>query len=110
MIMNIMDSSYRCWGLRSPYDKICGLVYFARMLDKIRSLARGEFPAEGVENFRKDFDQKCAMFLGVNYELVVHYVNDGLSDHAILQSCFGIGHRPSEGEIYMWNEFMRKRG
>ena len=108
--MNVMESSYRSWGLRSPYDKICGLVYFARMLDKIRSLARGELPAERVENFETDFDQKCAMFLGVNYELVVDYVNNGLSDHAILQSCFGMGHRPSDGEIYMWNEFMRKRG
>jgi hypothetical protein len=80
------------------------------MLDKIRSMAKGELSAEYMENFEKDFDQKCAMFLGVNYELVVNYVNDGLSDHAILQSCFGMGHRPSEGEIYMWNEFMRKRG
>ena len=97
-------------GLRSPYDKICGLVYIARMLDKLRSLARGEPPAEYFGNFEKDFDQKCAMFLGVNYELVVSYVNDGLSDNAILQSCFGMGNRPSEGEIYMWNEFMRKRG
>ena len=34
----------------------------------------------------------------------------GLSDHAILQSCFGMRHWPSEGEIYMWNEFKRKRG
>ena len=34
----------------------------------------------------------------------------GLSDHAILQSCFGMGHGPSEGEIYMWNEFKRTRG
>src|SRR5215831_10560720 len=34
----------------------------------------------------------------------------GLSDHAILQSCFGMELRPSEGEIYMWNEFKRKRG
>src|SRR5262249_4194389 len=50
------------------------------------------------------------MFLGVDYELVVNYVNEGLTDQAILQSCFGIGHRPSQGEIHMWNEFMRKRG
>jgi len=108
--MNIMDSPSRGSGLRSPYDKTFGLVYFARMLDKIRSLARGELPPEYVENFEKDFDEKCAMFLGVNYELVVNYVNQGLTDQAILQSCFGMGHRPSEGEIHMWNEFMRKRG
>jgi Domain of unknown function (DUF5069) len=105
-----MDISSRSSGLRSPYDKTCGLVYFGRMLDKIRSLARGELSPEYVENFEKDFDQKCAMFLGINYELVVNYVNEGLTDQAILQSCFGMGHRRSEGEIHMWNEFMRKRG
>ena len=100
----------RSSDLRSPYDKTCGLVYFGRMLDKIRSLARGELPPEYVENFEKDFDQECAMFLGVNYELLVSYVKEGLTDQAILQSCFGMGHRRSEGEIHMWNEFMRKRG
>jgi hypothetical protein len=108
--MNIMDSPSKGSGLRSPYDKTFGLVYFGRMLDKIRSMARGELPPEYVENFEKDFDEKCAMFLGINYELVVNYVNQGLTDQAILQSCFGMGHRPSEGEIHMWNEFMRKRG
>lgn len=96
--------------VRSPYEKTCGLVYFGRMLDKIRSLARGELPPEYVENLEKDFDQKCAMFLGVSYELLVNYVSEGLADEAILQSCFGMGHRRSEGEIHMWNEFMRKRG
>ena len=80
------------------------------MLDKIRSLARGEVPPEYVENFENDFDQKCAVFLGVSYELLVNYVSQGLTDEAILQSCFGMGHRRSEGEIHMWNEFMRKRG
>ena len=96
--------------LRSPYEKICGLVYFGRMLDKIRSLARGELRPDYVEEFEQDFDQKCAMFLGVSYDLLVDYVNQGLTDEAILQSCFGMGNRRSEGEIHMWNEFMRKRG
>ena len=105
-----MNTSSRGPDLRSPYEKTCGLVYFGRMLDKIRSLTRGELTPEYVEDFEQDFDQKCAMFLGVNYELVVNYVNEGLTDQAILQSCFGMGHRRSEGEIHMWNEFMRKRG
>lgn len=96
--------------LRSPYDKTCGLVYFGRMLDKIRRLTSGELVPADVENFEKDFDQKCAMFLGVSFDLFVNYVNDGLTDEAILQSCFGMGQRRSEGEIDMWNEFMRKRG
>ena len=86
-----MNTSSPESGLRSPYDKICGLVYFGRMLDKIRSLARGELHPEYGEYFERDFDQKCATFLGVNYELLVDYVNEGLTDLAILQSCFGMG-------------------
>jgi Domain of unknown function (DUF5069) len=105
-----MSSRVSDLDLRSPYDTTDGLVYFGRMLDKIRSYAKGELPLEYEVNLGKGFDEKCTGFLRVRYELVVEYVNAGLTDEAILQSCFGMGHRPSEGEIYMWNEFMRKRG
>ena len=105
-----MNTFFPAPDLRSPYEKICGLVYFGRMLDKIRSLARGELRPDYVEEFEQDFDQKCTMFLGVSYDLLVDYVKQGLADEAILQSCFGMGNRRSEGEIHMWNEFMRKRG
>ena len=97
-------------GLRSPYDKVGGLFYFGRMLDKIRSHARGELPPVYQESLGKGLDEKCATFLRAKYSLIVEYVNDGLTDGAILQSCFAMGHRPSDDEIYMWNEFMRKRG
>ena len=97
-------------GLRSPCDKVGGLVYFGRMLDQIRAHAKGELPSEYQATLGKGFDEYCVRFLGVNYNLVVEYVNTGLSDGAILESCFGMGHRPSDAEIYMWNEFMMKRG
>ena len=105
-----MSARIRDWGLRSPYDKTGGLVYFGRMLDKIRSHARRELPVAYAVNLGKGFDEKCTSFLRVSYELVVEYVHDGLEDEAILQSCFAMGRQPSEAEIYMWNEFMRKRG
>jgi gluconokinase len=105
-----MGSRVKDLGLRSPYDKVGGLCYFGRMLDKIRSHGNGELPLEYEVNLGKGFDEKCATFLRVRYELVVEYVNHGLNEEAILESCFGMGRRPSEGEIYMWNEFMRKRG
>jgi Domain of unknown function (DUF5069) len=97
-------------GLRSPCDKVGGLVYFGRMVDQIRAHASGELPAEYQANLGKGLDEHCVNFLGIGYNLVVQFVNEGLSDGAILQSCFGMGHRPSEAEIYMWNEFMLKRG
>jgi len=37
-------------GLRSPYAKVARLVYFGRMLDKIRLHAGGQLPAEYVAN------------------------------------------------------------
>ena len=97
-------------GLRSPCDKVGGLVYFGRMVDQIRADANGELPPQYQGNLGKSLDEHCVNFLGVTYNLVVEYVNEGLSDAAILQSCFGMGHRPSEAQIHMWNEFMRKRG
>jgi hypothetical protein len=97
-------------GLRSPSDKVGGLVYFGRMVDQIRTHANGELPPDYQAKLGKGLDELCANFVGVDYNLVVQYVNEGLSDEAILQSCFGMGHRRSEAEIYMWNEFMLKRG
>jgi hypothetical protein len=80
------------------------------MVDQIRAHANGELPPEYQANLGKGLDEHCINFLGVSYNQVVHFVNEGLSDGAILQSCFVMGHRPSEAEIYMWNEFMLKRG
>lgn len=97
-------------GLRSPCEKVGGLVYFGRMVDQIRTQAKGQLPPDYQASLGKGLDEHCVNFLGVSYALVVEYVNTGLSDEAILQSCFGMGHRPSEAEIYMWNEFMFKRG
>ena len=96
--------------LRSPCEKVDGLVYFGRMVDQIRAHASGELPPKYQASLGEGLDEHCVNFLAVSYNLVVQYVNEGLSDGAILQSCFGMGHRPSEAEIYMWNEFMLKRG
>ena len=97
-------------GLRSPCDKVGGLVYFGRMVDQIRAHANGELPPEYQANLGKGLDEHCVNFLGVSYDLLVQYVNEAEFDEAILESCFGMGHRPSEAETYIWNEFMLKRG
>src|SRR5206468_679327 len=40
----------------------------------------------------------------------VDRVDQGGTDDEILQWCFGMGYCPTQDEIYVWNEFMRKRG
>jgi hypothetical protein len=99
-------------GLRSSFEKVGGIVYFGRMLDKIRLQAAGRMPA-GYNLGTKVwtwFDARCTRFLAVNYEALAERVLAGGTDEEILAWCFEQGRRPSEEEIEIWNEFMTKRG
>lgn len=97
-------------ALRSPSEKVGGLFYFGRMLDKIRLHAKGALPPDYHANLGKGFDEKCANFLRTNYDQLVQRVKRGGTDEEILQWCFESGHAPTENDVYVWNEFMRKRG
>ena len=96
--------------VRSPGAKVGGIVYFGRMLDKIRVHARGELPADYQAKLGNGFDGWCVGFLRVDYHAVVDRVKEGGTDEEILDWCFLRGRKPTDGEIYVWNEFMRKRG
>ena len=108
-------------GLRSPYEKVGGLYYFGRMLDKIRLHARGELPGTYAEQLGTGFDGRCARLLHVNYAELVDRValdperhaadgNIAKDDEEILRWCHVRGYSPTDEEIEVWNEFMRKRG
>ncbi len=96
--------------MRSPASKIGGIVYFGRMLDKIRAHAEGKLPPDYQPNLGKGFDNSCVSFLRVNYEELVKRVKQGGSDEEALAWCYGKAQQPSEREIFVWNEFMRKCG
>ena len=97
-------------ALRSPSEKVGDLFYFGRMLDKIRLHAKGALPSDYHANLGKGFDEKCANFLRINYDQLVERVNRGGTDEEILHWCLESGRKPDENDIYVWNEFMRKRG
>ncbi|MGA0849295.1 MAG: DUF5069 domain-containing protein, partial [Chthoniobacterales bacterium] len=59
---------------RSPYDREGGLVYFPRMLDKIRLQQAGELPGDYHANMGAGFDLRCCDFLNVDYEAVAAQV------------------------------------
>ncbi len=80
-------------SLRSPSEKEGGLFYFGRMLDKIRSHAKGELPPDYHPNLGRGFDEKCVTFLRIKYDQLVERVKQGGRDEAILQWCFKIGPR-----------------
>ena len=95
-------------GLRSSYDKVGKLVFFGRMLDKIRLHAQGKLPADYNRGF--GFDGRCVRFLRVEYPALVERVLQGGTDDEILQWCFDSGRKPTEEEVEIWNAFMTKRG
>jgi carbohydrate kinase (thermoresistant glucokinase family) len=98
-------------GLRSPYNKVGRLVYFGRMLDKIRLHARGALPVgEYGANLGKGFDGRCCAFLGINYADLVTRTLAGGTDADILAWCEQKAVRRSDEECEVWNGFMMKRG
>jgi hypothetical protein len=97
-------------GLRSCYDQVGGIVYFGRLLDKIRLHAKDKLPSEYHQNLGLGFDGRCCTFLDVEYIDLVARVKLGGEDEEILQWCFENGRKPSDEEIEIWNDFMSKRG
>ncbi|MCW1924018.1 DUF5069 domain-containing protein [Luteolibacter arcticus] len=102
-------------GLRSPSETTLGLVYFGRMLDKIRLAAAGKLP-EGWEvarglAYKNSFDDRCCRFLGIDYAaLEAETLKDGKTDEELLEWAFIQGRRPTDEEVEVWNGFMLKRG
>lgn len=102
-------------GLRSPSDQVQGIVYFGRMLDKIRLFAAGKLPegwhaARGA-SAKGSFDARCCRFLHIDYTaLEAETLKGNKSDVELLDWAFQHGRRPSEEEIEVWNAFMSKRG
>lgn len=97
-------------GLRSPHEKLGGIFYLPRMLDKIRLEAAGKMPEEYVKNLGGGFDGRAVSFLWIEYPALVARVLEGGDDEEILEWCFAQGRKPSEEEIEIWNAFMSKRG
>jgi Domain of unknown function (DUF5069) len=99
-------------GLRSGYAKVGDLVYFGRMLDKIRLSQQGLLPSGynlGDQN-PLFFDGVCCRFLQVEYRGIIDQVGTGRSDEEILEWAYQAGRRPPQDEIRCWNSFMTKCG
>lgn len=101
-------------GLRSVYAKVGRLVYFGRMLDKIRLHAAGRLPADYVANLGDAqtyvLDGRCCRFLGVPYAEIRTRTLAGGSDGEILAWVHARGTPRSDEDCHMWNRFLLKLG
>jgi len=97
---------------KSAYIKTRDIVFFARMLDKMRMDLAGELAEEYQEKMRtpRCYNSRCLGFLGVEYDDVFALVQQGKGDEEIIDWCFANGRQPNEEEIEVWNQFMEKKG
>jgi gluconokinase len=102
-----MPTSHPC----SPYAATRGLVYFARMIDKIRLQAAGRLPEIYHPHLGIDFDGRCLRFLGgIDYAALRAQALKGGSNEELLDWSFRQGRKPTDVEIETWSGFMSKRG
>jgi gluconokinase len=95
-------------GLRHSAEQVGGIVFFGRMLDKVRLHAQGKLPAD--YNRGTGFDGRTCRFLHVEYPSLVERVRAGGSDEEMLNWCFAYGRKPTDEEIFIFNAFLAKRG
>jgi hypothetical protein len=97
---------------KSPKDEVKGMMYFPRMLDKIRMHARGELHEDYHKNLGalNTADSACCNLLRVNYADLVERVKQGGTDEEILGWCFEKGRRLNEGDMVIWKGFVSKLG
>jgi gluconokinase len=94
----------------SPYETCHGLVYFPRMLDKIRLHAAGRLGEDYIPNLGKGFDLRCCSLLGIDYAALVAAVGSTLSNEEAWEWVAKNGTIPTEEQIEVWNGFMTRRG
>ncbi len=91
---------------------ISGVMYFPRMIDKIRLHARGELGADYHNSLGKQQagDGMCCNFLRVDHAALTKRTLAGGSDEEILEWCYATGRRLNEGDLLVWNGFISKLG
>lgn len=92
----------------SGHATVGGVVFFARMLDKIRLHAAGELPDD--YNLGGGFDSRMCRFLHIDYAAVTAQARAERDDAVVLEWCFAHGRRPSADDILYFNTYMTKRG
>ncbi len=97
----------------SDYTETKGVIFFARMLDKLRLQEDGQLPpgynVAGC-GLWDCFDARFCRFFGVDPQQLIEQTRQGGSDDEILEWCFDKFGRPDDEKIEFWNTFISKRG
>jgi hypothetical protein len=96
----------------SDYLETKGMIFFARMLDKIRLHEQGLLPAGYNLGFCVPdcMDARFCRYWEVDYDELRKRTLQGGTNEEILDWCFQGRQQPSEERILFWNSFIAKRG
>jgi hypothetical protein len=94
----------------SAYETEGGMVYFPRMLDKMRKLAAGELREDFHEHVGKGRDAVCCHFLRVDYAKLRERVLAGATDAEAWAWCAEHGRAVDGIDIQIWNAYATKFG
>lgn len=99
----------------SDHVKTRGVVYFARMIDKIRLHAAGQLPADyvghlGYADNNTSFDARCCLYLELDYADVKARALQGGTAEEVFDDLMR-GRKPlNDVQVLVWNLFLLKRG
>tara|TARA_R100000027_G_scaffold35774_2_gene26287 strand:- start:14959 stop:15387 length:429 start_codon:yes stop_codon:yes gene_type:complete len=94
----------------TAYQETNGMIYFARMLDKVRKFASGTLREDFHQNIGISLDGRCCQFLRVSYEDLRTRTLEGGTDNEILDWCMANGRDLDENDLHIWNSFVKKLG
>lgn len=95
---------------RDPLEKIGGLVYIGRTIDKIRLRASGELRPDFFALMGDGFDARIMGYLKLEYKKFAEFVLTGASDEQCWEYCVANGRQITDLDRLIWNDFATKRG
>lgn len=95
---------------RSSKDEIDGLIYFPRMLDKIRLHLEGKLHEDYHKNLGQALDLYTCQLLKVEYLDLAEKVLEGGDDKEVLEWAYETGYKPEDHEKVWWSSFVRNLG
>ena len=96
----------------SDHVETRGVIFFARLLDKIRLHAAGKLPSDYNLGFNRPdtFDARFCRFWDVNFDALTARTLVGGTNEEIFDATFA-GRLPfNEEHVRVWNGFLAKRG
>ena len=95
---------------RTPYEKLAGLYFLGRIIDKIRFKQANTLRPDFHELMGKGFDARIMAYLELDYNTFADFVRTGATDEQCVAYVQQHGKKLTEVTTLIWNDFAAKRG